>query len=85
MEVSQQQMQSMGMMNPQMLANRQPFDRAFMDAMIPHHQSAISMARIASEKGDILEIKELAENIVSAQQREIEQMKHWREEWYQEG
>ena len=85
MEVSQQQMQNMGMMNPQGLANRQPFDRAFMDAMIPHHQSAISMARIASEKGDILDIKELAENIVSAQQRENEQMKHWREEWYQEG
>jgi uncharacterized protein (DUF305 family) len=29
--------------------------------------------------------KELAENIVSAQQKEIEQMKQWREDWYTEG
>lgn len=85
MEMSPQQMQSMGMMmNPQELANREPFDRAFVDAMIPHHQSAIEMAQIASEKSKNPEIKELAENIVSAQKKEIEQMKQWRREWYPE-
>ena len=30
-------------------------------------------------------IRELAEHIVSAQQKEIEQMKRWREDWYPEG
>jgi uncharacterized protein (DUF305 family) len=85
MEMSPQQTQSMGMMDPQELANREPFDRAFIDAMIPHHQSAIEMARVALENSDNPKIKELAENIVSAQQREIEQMKQWREEWYPEG
>ena len=86
MEMNQEQMRSMGMMmDPQQLANKEPFDKAFIDAMIPHHQSAIYMAQVASEKSKIPEIKELAQNIVSAQKREIQQMKRWREQWYPEG
>jgi len=85
MKMSQEQMQMMGMTDPQGLANKDPFDKAFIDAMIPHHQSAIEMARVASGKSNIPEIKELAQNIVSAQQREIEQMELWREDWYPEG
>jgi len=85
MEMSPQQMRGMGvMMNPQELANRNPFDKAFIDAMIPHHQSAIGMARVAREKSENPQIRELAENIISAQQMEIEQMKQWREQWYPE-
>jgi uncharacterized protein (DUF305 family) len=83
MEMSPQQMRGMGvMMDPQELANREPFDKAFIDAMIPHHQSAIEMAEVASEKSKNPQIRELAENIESAQQTEIEQMKQWREQWY---
>ena len=86
MEMSQEQMRGMGMMmDPQQLANREPFDKAFIDAMIPHHQSAIDMARVALVSSDSPKIKELAENIVGAQQREIEQMKKWRQAWYPEG
>ena len=86
MEMSQQQMRGMGMMmDPQELANKEPFDKAFIDAMIPHHQSAIEMSQVALDKSDNPEIKELAENIISAQQEEIEQMKQWRNEWYPEG
>ena len=86
MELNQEQMRSMGMMmDPQQLANKEPFDKAFIDAMIPHHQSAIYMAQVASEKSKIPEIKELAQDIVSAQKREIEQMRRWREQWYPEG
>jgi uncharacterized protein (DUF305 family) len=86
MEMSPQQMRGMGMMmNPQELANREPFDRAFIDAMIPHHQSAIYMAQVAHEESKIPAIEDLAENIVSAQKREIEQMKQWRQQWYPEG
>ncbi len=73
------------MMDPQQLANKEPFDKAFIDAMIPHHQSAIEMAQVALEKSDNPKIKELAENIISAQQREIEQMREWRREWYPQG
>jgi uncharacterized protein (DUF305 family) len=86
MEMSPQQMRSMGMMmDPQQLANQDPFDKAFIDAMIPHHQSAIVMAQLALEESENPEIKELARNIVSAQLSEIEQMRQWREEWYPEG
>ena len=85
MEMSQEQMRGMGMTDQQNLAKREPFDKAFIDAMIPHHQSAIEMAQIAREKSEIPEIKELAEDIVSAQQKEIEQLTRWRQQWYQEG
>jgi uncharacterized protein (DUF305 family) len=86
MEMSPQQMQAMGMMmDPQNLANKEPFDKAFIDAMIPHHQSAIEMSQVALEKSENPKIKELAENIISAQMREIEQMKQWRKEWYPQG
>jgi uncharacterized protein (DUF305 family) len=86
MEMSPEQMRSMGvMMDPQELANREPFDKAFIDAMIPHHQSAIKMAEVAYEKSKNPRIKELAENIMSAQKREIEQMKQWRKDWYPQG
>jgi uncharacterized protein (DUF305 family) len=83
MQMSPQQMRGMGMMmNPRHLAQSKPFDKAFIDAMIPHHQSAIYMAQVAHEESKIPAIKELAENIVSAQKREIEQMKQWRKQWY---
>jgi uncharacterized protein (DUF305 family) len=86
MEMSPQQMQGMGMMmDPQELADKEPFDKAFIDAMIPHHQSAIYMAQVAREKSKIPAIKDLAETIISAQQAEIEHMTHWRQQWYPEG
>ena len=86
MEMSQEQMRGMGMTtDPQQLANRDPFDKAFIDAMIPHHQSAIEMAQVAREKSEIPEIEELAVDIISAQQKEIEQLTRWRQQWYQEG
>jgi uncharacterized protein (DUF305 family) len=86
MEMSPEQMRGMGMkMDPQQLANQKPFDEAFIDAMIPHHRSAIEMAHVALENSDNPKIKELAENIISAQKREIEQMKQWRQQWYPEG
>jgi uncharacterized protein (DUF305 family) len=86
MEMSPKQMRGMGMMmDPQQLANQKPFDEAFIDAMIPHHRSAIEMAQVALENSDNPKIKELAQNIIGAQQREIEQMKQWRKEWYPKG
>ena len=47
--------------------------------MIPHHQSAIEMANVASEKSENPLMKELV------QKREIGQMRCWREQWYPEG
>ena len=86
MEMSSEQMRGMGMMmDPQSLAEENPFDRAFIDAMIPHHRSAIEMAKVANQESENPRIKELARNIMSAQKAEIEQMRRWQEQWYQEG
>ena len=48
-------------------------DRQFLKSMIPHHGAAILMCEKASIHD--LEIKELCRQIISSQQREIDQMK----------
>jgi uncharacterized protein (DUF305 family) len=53
--------------------------------MIPHHESAIAMAEVARDNTDDPEIREIANDIVSAQEREIELMERWRQQWYPEG
>lgn len=60
----------------------EPFDLAFIDAMIPHHQSAIDAAQRVLNEAQRPELKELAQRIIAAQEKEIEQMKAWREAWY---
>jgi uncharacterized protein (DUF305 family) len=60
----------------------EPFDRAFIDAMIPHHQSAIDAAREAPASALQPQIKQMAQAIIGDQQREIDQMKGWRQSWY---
>lgn len=66
----------------QQLEAANPFDKAFIAAMIPHHQSAIDMAKEAQGKAKRQEIKDLAARIVTAQQAEIDRMKGWRSAWY---
>jgi uncharacterized protein (DUF305 family) len=65
-----------------MLRDAEPFDREFIDAMIPHHQGAIRMARVELAQGENPDVKRLAEAIIAAQSSEIDQMNQWRVEWY---
>jgi len=59
------------------------FDRSFIDAMVPHHESAIEMARAAKEAGlSQPELLEVANDILATQEDEIDQMKEWRSEWF---
>lgn len=58
------------------------FDLRFVDAMTPHHQGAIEMATAAQQKSKRPEIKKLAADILKAQDKEISQMKQWRQAWY---
>ncbi|MEH2323417.1 MAG: DUF305 domain-containing protein [Nostoc sp.] len=58
------------------------FDLRFIDAMIPHHQGAVEMAKEAQQKSKHPEIKKLADNIIKSQNQEITQMKQWRQAWY---
>lgn len=77
-------MSGMGGMNVDLaqLENAQPFDKAFIDNMTPHHESAIQMAKDAQTKAQHQEIKDLAGQIIAAQQKEIDQMKAWRTQWF---
>lgn len=45
--------------------------------MIPHHQSAIDMARVFLQHSDDPELTELANAIITEQQREIEFLQNW--------
>ncbi len=59
-----------------------PFDQRFLEAMIKHHESAITMAQEAQTEAEHGEVRELATQIVADQQREIDQMQQWLQQWY---
>lgn len=60
------------------------FDKAFIDAMIVHHEGAIKMAQQAEHRAKHQEIIDLSANIIAAQTAEIEQMKQWKKDWMME-
>ena len=47
------------------------FDRQFIDMMVPHHEAAVEMAKIAQQRAEHTEIKHLAANITRGQDDEI--------------
>ena len=58
------------------------FDKAFLTEMIMHHEGAVVMARAALKSAKHQEIKDLAQEIISAQETEINLMKKWQKDWY---
>ncbi|MFI6010104.1 DUF305 domain-containing protein [Streptomyces sp. NPDC051243] len=56
-------------------------DVSFAQEMIPHHQQAIQMAKMASAQASSAEVKDLASRIEKAQDPEIETMSGWLESW----
>jgi uncharacterized protein (DUF305 family) len=52
-------------------------DVAFVQAMIPHHQGAIDMARAVLQFGKDDQVKVWADQIIAAQQAEIDAMREW--------
>lgn len=68
-------MHAMGMdMDTSMLKTANPFDRAFIDMMVPHHQGAVRMARIELAKGQDAKLKRVAHGIIAGQSKEIGEM-----------
>jgi uncharacterized protein (DUF305 family) len=57
-------------------------DRRFIEEMIPHHVGAIEMAELALEKSQRPEILSLANGIIEAQQKEIDDMEAWYLAWF---
>jgi uncharacterized protein (DUF305 family) len=58
------------------------YEDRFIDMMIPHHEGGVRMANDALAKASHPELKKLAQDIITAQQKEIAQMEGWRKEWY---
>ncbi|MFE7767771.1 DUF305 domain-containing protein [Streptomyces sp. NPDC057438] len=56
-------------------------DVAFAQMMIPHHEQALEMARLADDRASDTEIKEIAATIEKAQDPEIRTMKGWLKSW----
>ncbi len=59
------------------------FDEAFINEMIVHHQGAIDMAKLVLEKSEKPELISLANEIIVAQTKEIEQMIFWKKNWFE--
>lgn len=57
------------------------FDREFIEQMIPHHEMAIMMANMLASATERDEMKQLADNILTSQSREIEMMHSWLNSW----
>ena len=58
------------------------FDKAFIQEMVTHHEGAVAMAEMALEHATHSEIKDMAQDIISAQMREITTMRAWLQAWY---
>jgi uncharacterized protein (DUF305 family) len=64
------------------LENAKPFDKAFIEEMIPHHRMAIMMAQMLLQRSTNSEMRALAQSIIRTQSYEIEQMQGWYRDWY---
>ncbi|MDP8923129.1 MAG: DUF305 domain-containing protein [Chloroflexota bacterium] len=64
------------------LDGAQPFDKAFIEAMIPHHQMAVMMSTHMQVGIDKPELHDLLQSIAASQAAEIDQMRQWYQEWY---
>ena len=73
-EFKQAQMKMMQNMQPDYTGNA---DIDFRTGMIPHHQGAIDMAKVALKYAKDPDTKTLAQNIIKAQEKEIADMQAW--------
>ncbi|MBR8830524.1 MAG: hypothetical protein N5P05_003949 [Chroococcopsis gigantea SAG 12.99] len=69
------------MMNMDLGKADNKFDLRFINAMIPHHEGALVMARDALNKSKRPEIQQLSQDILVSQEKEIEQMQKWQKKW----
>lgn len=72
-------MESMQKMHPAMMQGMMAKDPdvAFVCGMIGHHMGAISMSEVELKYGDDEQAKSMAQKIIDAQKKEIEEMSAW--------
>ncbi len=64
------------------LKNAPDFDKEFIRQMILHHRMAVEMSKMAAQKTNKPEIRNLAKSIIKTQTSEINQMQQWYQDWY---
>jgi uncharacterized protein (DUF305 family) len=69
-------------MDPRALDGAQPFDKSFIELMIPHHVMAVMMSSHMLAGVQQPELRALLESIVASQSAEIQQMQQWYRDWY---
>lgn len=57
------------------------YDKAFTAYMIEHHQAAVDMAKLSADRAKHDEVKQLSNDILSTQSREIDLMQTWQTDW----
>lgn len=63
-------------------AASQPYDLQFIDTMTAHHAGAVDMAKMVDGRTQNPDMKKFAAQIIVDQEKEIAQMKDWREKWF---
>lgn len=58
------------------------FDKAFLSEMIVHHKGAVDMAKAVLATSKRPELIKLANDIISAQTKEIDMMSGWQNTWF---
>ncbi|MGW2523128.1 DUF305 domain-containing protein [Streptomyces sp. NPDC001617] len=56
-------------------------DLTFAQGMVPHHQQALEMAKLAADRASSPKVKDLAARIEKAQDPEIQMMNGWMKSW----
>ena len=82
MHGSNQGMMSSMKMDLTALRNTKNFDQIFIKEMIPHHEMAVVMAKKLIPNSKQPEMKTLAQAIIQAQTKEINEMQTWYKQWY---
>lgn len=57
------------------------YDRMFIANMIEHHKGAVDMAKLALTNVKHQELKDMANDIITAQNKEISDMETWQKNW----
>lgn len=60
----------------------QEFEIAFMNMMIQHHSMALDMAKLVPDRAVNQELKDVAQQMIADQTREINEMTSWLQQWY---
>lgn len=58
------------------------FDKVFLSEMIMHHEGAVVMAQAVLKTSKKPELIKLANEIITAQTKEIDMMKGWQKAWF---